>query len=108
MATRVFDGTKFFENDLPKNIPAKFGPNWPSGLGNVLSIVVPHDARPTTHDRHNMILTLTRVRCAQMSLNGGSFDTCTLFHRPWLTWYSISLKIGLINNNNLYLGKTNL
>ena len=22
-----------FEEDLPRNIPAKFGPNWPSGLG---------------------------------------------------------------------------
>ena len=37
MATRVFDGIKFceqfFEEDLPRNIPAKFGPNWPSGLG---------------------------------------------------------------------------
>ena len=37
MATKVFDGIKFcekkFEEDLPRNIPAKFGPNWPSGLG---------------------------------------------------------------------------
>ena len=37
MATRVFDGIKFceqfFKEDLTKNIPAKFGPNWPSGLG---------------------------------------------------------------------------
>ena len=36
MATRVFDGIKFFEQyfkDLPRNIPAKFSPNWPRGLG---------------------------------------------------------------------------
>ena len=37
MATRVFDGIKFcaknFEEDLPKNIPDKFGPNWLTGLG---------------------------------------------------------------------------
>ena len=37
MATRVFDGIEFCENffkeDLPRNIPAKFGPNWPVGLG---------------------------------------------------------------------------
>ena len=37
MATRVFDGIKFceqfFEEDLPRNIPAKFGPNWPGSFG---------------------------------------------------------------------------
>ena len=33
MATRVFDGIKFCEEDLLRNIPAKFGLNWPSGLG---------------------------------------------------------------------------
>ena len=36
MASRIFDGIKFceqFEEDLLRNIPAKFGPNWPSGLG---------------------------------------------------------------------------
>ena len=37
MATRVFDGIKFceqfFKEDLPRNIPAKFGANWPNGLG---------------------------------------------------------------------------
>ena len=37
MATRVFDRIKFceqfFEEDLLRNIPAKFGPNWPSILG---------------------------------------------------------------------------
>ena len=33
MATSVFDGIKFFEEDLLRNIPAKFGPNWLSGLG---------------------------------------------------------------------------
>ena len=36
MANRVFDGVKFceqFKEDLPRNIPAKFGPNWPSRLG---------------------------------------------------------------------------
>ena len=54
MATRVFDGIKFceqfYKEDLPRNIPAKFGPNWPSGLGgvDVLRIVV--DARRTPSD----------------------------------------------------------
>ena len=37
MATRIFDGVKFCEQffivDLQRNIPAKFGPNWPSCLG---------------------------------------------------------------------------
>ena len=36
MANRVFDGVKFCEQykvDFPRNIPAKFGPNWPSRLG---------------------------------------------------------------------------
>ena len=36
MANRSFDGVKFceqFKEDLPRNIPAKFGPNWPSRLG---------------------------------------------------------------------------
>ena len=35
MATRVFDRIKFFKEDHPCNIPAKFGSNWPSGLGGV-------------------------------------------------------------------------
>ena len=37
MATRVFLWNQIlwiiFEEDLPRNIPAKFGQNWPSGLG---------------------------------------------------------------------------
>ena len=37
MATRGLDGIKFCEQvlkeDLPRNIPAKVGPNWPRGLG---------------------------------------------------------------------------
>ena len=36
MATRVFDGIKFCEQflkNLLRNIPAKFGQNWPSGFG---------------------------------------------------------------------------
>ena len=35
MATRVFDGIlcTIFEEDLLRNIPAKFGPNWPGGFG---------------------------------------------------------------------------
>ena len=39
MATRVFDGIKFWEQfykeDHPRNIPAKFGSNWPGGLGGL-------------------------------------------------------------------------
>ena len=31
MATRVFDGIQFCEH--LRNIPAKFGPKWPSSLG---------------------------------------------------------------------------
>ena len=36
MATRVFDGITLrtiFKEDHPRNIPAKFGSNWPRGLG---------------------------------------------------------------------------
>ena len=37
MATKVFDGIKFCKHFLKRtskrNILAKFGPNWPSGLG---------------------------------------------------------------------------
>ena len=40
MAAKVFDGIKFCEQylkrtDHPRNIPAKFGSNWPSSLGEV-------------------------------------------------------------------------
>ena len=27
------NSVKNFEEDLLRNVPAKFGPNWPSGLG---------------------------------------------------------------------------
>ena len=38
MAIKVLDGVQFwlwkiFKEDLPWNIPAKFGPNWPNSLG---------------------------------------------------------------------------
>ena len=37
MAIKVFDRIKcceqIFKKNFPRNIPAKFGPNWPSGLG---------------------------------------------------------------------------
>ena len=52
MATRVFDGIKLstiFKEDLPRNIPAKFGPNWPSGLGgeDVKELLTMHDGHRT-------------------------------------------------------------
>ena len=51
MATRFFDGIKFCEQfleNLPRNIPAKFGPHWPSGLEgeDVLKKLL------MTHERH--------------------------------------------------------
>ena len=33
IATRVMDGIKFFVELHPRNIPAKFHQDWPSGLG---------------------------------------------------------------------------
>ena len=54
MATRAFDGIlfceHFFKEDLSRNIPAKFGPNWPSGLVRCLKKLL------TTHDGHSSTL----------------------------------------------------
>ena len=50
MATRVFDGIKFCEQfleDLPRNMLAKFGQNWPSGLEEEMFKEIVDNARQT-------------------------------------------------------------
>ena len=53
MATRVFDRIKFYVQFLNRNIPAKFGPNWPSGFGED---VERNCWRRTTTDGHRTSL----------------------------------------------------
>ena len=61
METRIFNGIKFcihFKEDNPRNIPAKFGLNCPSGLEEI-----DDDARLTPGDPESS----PGARCAQVN-----------------------------------------